>query len=74
MMIVDCDNLVGMRISDTQAKKLKEAMDAGLVSDCVGDVCTWLDCIDGAGDICLDEEAYEQAMAIIKEECHESKD
>jgi hypothetical protein len=61
MRLFDEENQTGIRLSDSQAAKLKAAMDAGNIHDGCGDVLKWDEVIDGGGDIVLDELGYEEA-------------
>ena len=66
MRIIDSDHLTARNLTPSDAEKIRAAMDRGEITDCCMDLCDWDDCIDLHGDLCLDEDAYEQAMEVIQ--------
>lgn len=66
MKLINEDTMKGRELTTEQAAKLKEAIDAGKVTDEFGDVLAWDEITDIDGDIVLEEGGFENCLAAIQ--------
>ena len=59
MKLINIDTMTGREISNDQAAKLETAMAEGRIS------AEWEESQDCTGDVCLESEAYSQAVAVL---------
>ncbi len=60
----DADNEIGMKLTEAQARAVREGMESARVLGIGGETLAWDECLDGDGDLCLDEDAYDSARDI----------
>ena len=58
MKLINSDELKGISISASIYDQVKTMIDNGDVENGFGEVETLETCVDGDGDICVDEDAY----------------
>ena len=66
MRLVNVDNMTYRFITPRQRAALKSAIESGSLRDCCGDEMKLDDVTDGSGDICLDEDAYDDAAKYLQ--------
>lgn len=65
--LIDVDNETAVILTPVQMQSAKKIIDGGTVTDCVGEVMIWDEVIDGGGDLCLDEDAFDQVSKLLPE-------
>jgi len=58
--LIDTDNMVSTDLTDNQMADVLRLIDDGEVKGIGGEVCESQDCLDLHGDICVDEDMYDE--------------
>lgn len=65
MRMIDTDNETVLDLSPAQMVIARAVIESGEITDCCGDQTIWEDVIDLDGDLCLDEDEFEQVRIAI---------
>lgn len=65
MKLVDVDNQLAVKITEAQGKLIRKEIDTGRHADEFGDVIVWDEIIEVHGDLCVDEDLFQQIRDLL---------